>query len=90
MKTFYIITLLICATISHKVNIQNSERFKSEWPELIGMDANLARTRILQDDPKILVQLIAWGSAVTEDYSQSRVRIFYNPEYKVAETPRRG
>ena len=44
MKALYIITLLICVSICHKLN---SHKYKSEWPELVGMDSNLARTKIL-------------------------------------------
>ena len=40
MKAFYAITLLICLTMSHKLNVQISESYKAEWPELVGMDAN--------------------------------------------------
>ena len=64
---------------------------KQEWPELVGVDAQVAKQTIQGENPSITkVQILAQDSMVTMDYVTSRVRIFVNDNNVVARPPRVG
>ncbi|OEL36473.1 hypothetical protein BAE44_0002503 [Dichanthelium oligosanthes] len=60
---------------------------KTSWPEVVGLSIEEAKKVILKDKPDADIVAVPFGSAVTEDFRPSRVRIFVNT---VAETPHVG
>ncbi|MFD6877245.1 MULTISPECIES: serine protease inhibitor [unclassified Streptomyces] len=62
---------------------------KSEWPELMGKPAELARRQIEAEFPQITVHVVPEGSMVTMDFNEQRVRLFVK-DGKVVREPRRG
>ena len=71
---------------SYQVNMD-----KTEWPELIGVDGEVAKQTVQGENPSITkVQILPKDSFVTMDYSTSRVRIFVNDDNTVARAPRVG
>ena len=63
---------------------------KTEWPELVGKDANEAK-ELLEKETSFNVFLVPTGSAVTMDYRTNRVRISFDPaNNKVVKAPRVG
>jgi hypothetical protein len=63
---------------------------KREWPELVGTDATEAKEKLEQETKKSCY-LVPKGSMVTMDYSESRIRIFYDQaSNKVTQPPRVG
>lgn len=64
---------------------------KQAWPELVGVDGEVAKQTIQGENPSItLVQILPKDSMVTMDYSLNRVRIFVDDDNKVAREPRVG
>ena len=64
---------------------------KTEWPELVGKDAEIAKQTIQGENPSITrVQIVPEDAMVTMDYSTTRVRIFVKPDNSVARPPRVG
>lgn len=63
---------------------------KTEWPELVGKDANEAK-ELLEKETSFSIFLVPTGSAVTMDYRTNRVRVSFNPtDNKVVKAPRVG
>ena len=63
---------------------------KTEWPELVGKDANEAK-ELLEKETSFNVFLVPTGNAVTMDYRANRVRISFDPaNNKVVKVPRVG
>jgi len=63
---------------------------RREWPELLDTDANEAKARLETETGKT-IYLVPKGSMVTMDYSESRVRIFFDKDSnKVVQVPRVG
>lgn len=64
---------------------------KTEWPELVGKDAETAKQTIQGENPSITrVQIVPEDAMVTMDYSTTRVRIFVKLDNSVARAPRVG
>ena len=61
-----------------------------EWPELVGVDVEMAKKVIEESNPHLEIQVFPEGSIVTQDYRLNRVRIFVTEENKVSSTPRCG
>lgn len=63
---------------------------KTEWPELVGKDANEAK-ELLEKETSLTIFLVPTGSVVTMDYRTNRVRITFDPtNNKVVKAPRVG
>ncbi|KAK9867339.1 hypothetical protein WJX84_004720 [Apatococcus fuscideae] len=63
---------------------------QTEWPALVGMDANQAQS-VLEKETSKTVFLVPVGNMVTMDYRPERVRIFYDSTTnKVAKVPKIG
>eukprot|EP00898_Chlorokybus_atmophyticus_P007563 jgi/Chlat1/7808/Chrsp66S07268 len=62
---------------------------KDSWPEVVGKTFVEAKAAILNDNPDLSVLETPYGSAVTMDYSMSRVRV-YVKDGKVIDPPRVG
>lgn len=60
------------------------------WPDLVGRDAEEAKTHILTERPNLNVQIVASGMMTTMDYNTNRVRLFVNAERKVVKCPTIG
>eukprot|EP00897_Mesotaenium_endlicherianum_P000176 jgi/Mesen1/10159/ME000076S09669 len=66
----------------------SSGSMKTEWPELVGLDGDEAKSIILSEAPEIkVVQIIPEGMMATMDYSRNRVRIWVDKERKVSTPP---
>jgi hypothetical protein len=63
---------------------------KSSWPELVGLSGEAAKTRLEQEMPAMKVQVVPYGSMVTEDYREDRVRIYLDDQGKVVKAPEIG
>ena len=48
------------------------------WPEMVGQNALLAKAQ-LKAETGLEVILVPKGSAVTDDYNTSRIRVYYDP-----------
>lgn len=59
---------------------------RTEWPELVGMNAELAKQTILSQNPDLNVEIIPSGSMVTMDWREDRVRIYYNETNNVVDS----
>eukprot|EP00816_Leptocylindrus_hargravesii_P005649 CAMPEP_0196802578 /NCGR_PEP_ID=MMETSP1362-20130617/2169_1 /TAXON_ID=163516 /ORGANISM="Leptocylindrus danicus, Strain CCMP1856" /LENGTH=147 /DNA_ID=CAMNT_0042173913 /DNA_START=65 /DNA_END=508 /DNA_ORIENTATION=- len=72
----------------HPQRVVNSD---GPWPELVGMDGEVARQQLLQDaaDSLELVDIVA-DMFVTTDWQVNRVRLFVDGENKIIEVPSRG
>lgn len=63
---------------------------KTEWPELVGKDANEAN-ELLEKETSLNIFLVPTGSVMTMDYRTNRVRVSFDPATnKVVKTPRVG
>ncbi|CAM6111890.1 unnamed protein product [Calypogeia fissa] len=60
------------------------------WPDLVGLDAEEAKKKILEEHPNMLVQIVPEGGMMTMDYNLRRVRIHKNKEQKVSQIPKQG
>lgn len=60
------------------------------WPDLVGRDAEEAKTHILTERPNLNVQIVGSGMMTTMDYNTNRVRLFVNEERKVVKCPTIG
>lgn len=61
------------------------------WPELVGTNAVTAKGVIAKSPGIKEVLLVIVGSAVTDDYVPTRVRVYYTTSTdKVAQTPKIG
>ena len=64
---------------------------KQEWPELVNVDAEIAKQTIQGENPSITrIQIFPQDSIVTMDYVTTRVRIFVKEDNTVARPPRIG
>jgi hypothetical protein len=61
-----------------------------KWEEAVNMLADDARAMILRDRPNLQVVVVPEGSMVTKDHRMDRVRIFVNPQGRVARAPKLG
>ncbi len=64
---------------------------KTSWPELTGLNVDLAVTTIQQENSALNVVKLRHGSMVTMDYRQDRVRVYFNPTTQLVQgCPRIG
>jgi hypothetical protein len=63
---------------------------EGRWPDLVGRDAEEAKTHILTERPNIVVHIVPENSMMTMDYNMNRVRIFVNKERIVTRCPTVG
>ena len=59
---------------------------KTEWPELVGKDADGAKA-VLEEETGKKVYLVKSGSMVTMDYRTDRIRVFYDAETGLVTKP---
>jgi hypothetical protein len=59
----------------------------SSFPELNGLDGNVARETLQSQYPSLHVEVLPEDSMVTMDYREDRVRIFVDPSNTVSRTP---
>ncbi|MEZ0067551.1 hypothetical protein ABIA32_003564 [Streptacidiphilus sp. MAP12-20] len=68
-----------------------SDRSRTEWPELVGVNVDEATLRIHADDPTLIIAAIPNGSAVTTDHRTDRVRLWFDEATQtVSQVPRIG
>ncbi|XP_020618902.1 subtilisin inhibitor-like [Orbicella faveolata] len=60
---------------------------KTEWPELVGKDAEEATTVIDKEHPGLKIQIIPENSFVIKNLEEKRVRIFVDREQMVVRIP---
>ncbi|CAL4971742.1 unnamed protein product [Urochloa decumbens] len=63
---------------------------KSSWPEVVGMAATPAVTKIMQDRPDVAVEVLPPGTHLAPGANPKRVRVFIDARGAVAKTPRVG
>ncbi|KAL9973933.1 hypothetical protein ACROYT_G020454 [Oculina patagonica] len=63
---------------------------KTEWPELVGKDAEEATMIIDKECPGLKIQIIPENSFVIQNLEEKRVRIFVSREQTVVKTPHIG
>ena len=63
---------------------------KTSWPELLGLPGVEAKSKILADNPKLTVIILAVGTFVTQEFREDRVRVYVDSDQKVAQIPRIG
>ncbi|XP_019051913.1 PREDICTED: inhibitor of trypsin and hageman factor-like [Nelumbo nucifera] len=63
---------------------------KSMWPELVGMNGEVAAAIIANENPKVRVGIIPEGRMVTMDYRCDRVRIWVDQYGSVKQVPKIG
>ncbi|TVU33596.1 hypothetical protein EJB05_25421, partial [Eragrostis curvula] len=63
---------------------------KTSWPEVVGMAATPAVTKIMQDRPDVAVEVLPPGTHLLPGANPKRVRVFINGLGAVAKTPRVG
>ena len=49
-----------------------------DFSQLVGLDVDVAVSKIKEMDASLSVQAIPEGSAVTKDYRMDRVRVFFD------------
>ncbi|EPS63527.1 hypothetical protein M569_11259, partial [Genlisea aurea] len=58
-----------------------------EWPELVGVDVEVAVLTILTDNPTVNVVLVPENSLVTFDLCCNRVWLYYDSQNRVSAVP---
>ncbi|RLN06952.1 hypothetical protein C2845_PM11G13060 [Panicum miliaceum] len=67
-----------------------SHHLKTSWPEVVGMAATPAVTKIMQDRPDVAVEVLPPGTHLLPGANPRRVRVFIDTHGAVAKTPRVG
>jgi len=60
---------------------------KTEWPELVGCTIKQAEEKIKVDRPDLNIHVVTVGTMVTQEFDESRVRIWVDT---VAQVPKIG
>jgi hypothetical protein len=63
---------------------------KTEWAELVGVDGDLAKTTIEEENPNVGAIIILVGSPVDSSYNLDRVRVFVDENNIVVVMPQVG
>ncbi|KAE8692205.1 Cytochrome P450 94A1 [Hibiscus syriacus] len=63
---------------------------KSSWPELVGINGQVAAHIIAKENPKVSVQIVKEGMMVTMDFRCDRVRVWVDKYQIVKTTPHIG
>ncbi|KAG7359028.1 Potato inhibitor I family protein [Nitzschia inconspicua] len=96
--TFFIVYLLLGLARATSVEVEiergtmsaSSQTPPPSFPQLKGMDGEEAKKTIEKQFPSLSVLLVPEDSMVTMDYREDRVRIFVDPNGKVATVPLLG
>ncbi|XWS39630.1 hypothetical protein CRYUN_Cryun18bG0071600 [Craigia yunnanensis] len=67
-----------------------SDTGKSSWPELVGINAEVAAAIIAKENPKVGVAIVKEGMMVTMDFRCDRVRVWVDKYGIVKLTPQIG
>ncbi|PKA48573.1 Subtilisin inhibitor 1 [Apostasia shenzhenica] len=89
MKTKSISWFLILSLFFLFVLAAMAQR-KTRWPELVGVQSGLAKTKILEDMPEAHVEIVPQDHAVITNFDPFRVWLFVDPEGRVVGIPRVG
>ena len=81
------VILLTSAKIEEGIVMSSSPR---SWPQLVGMDGEAAKAQLEQEYPEMRVQVVPYGSMVTMDYREDRIRIYVDEAGKVQRAPTVG
>ncbi|CAL1369317.1 unnamed protein product [Linum trigynum] len=68
----------------------NNNTEKLEWPELVGLTAEEAESKIKQETTGVQVHVVPPNSFVTMELRQDRVRLYVDADGKVARAPKIG
>lgn len=71
-------------------NDDDNKMTRRSWPRAVGEDGETVKAEIEQENPKLKVQILPYGSMVTMDFRTDRVRIFVDGDGKVVTTPTIG
>ncbi|KAL9321826.1 hypothetical protein ACSQ67_009879 [Phaseolus vulgaris] len=63
---------------------------KTSWPELVGVTAEEAETKIKEEMSEVQIQVVPPDSFVTADFKPKRVRLYVDESNKVIRTPAIG
>ncbi|OVA05297.1 Proteinase inhibitor I13 [Macleaya cordata] len=63
---------------------------KDSWPELVGVDGQIAAATIESQNSNVDAIIVLEGSSVPEDFRCTRVWVWVNKGEKVIQTPRIG
>nr|GLL41140.1 proteinase inhibitor [Ipomoea trifida]GMD72030.1 ase inhibitor I13, potato inhibitor I [Ipomoea batatas] len=63
---------------------------KSSWPELVGVDAFLAKSTIEKENSDLYVVVVYQRCPITLDYRPDRVRLFVDCSNVIISTPVTG
>jgi hypothetical protein len=59
----------------------------SSWPEVLGLPANVAKQKILNDRPDVQVVVVRPGEGVTREFNNKRVIVYINSAGYVVQIP---
>ena len=71
-----LVVLTIFAAVFASISCMKDQR--KRWPELEGVNVDLAVRTIRRGNPRLNVMKVPSGSAVTMDYRLDRVRVMYD------------
>jgi len=57
---------------------------------MVGMPGKQAVAQLEQENPNMNIQLVPFGSMVTMDYREDRIRVFVDEQGNVSKPPRVG
>lgn len=63
---------------------------KSSWPELVGVQGEVAKEIIERENPNVTAQIVEEGTRVDQQYICTRVWVWVNTAGVVIEVPRIG
>ncbi|QCD95748.1 subtilisin inhibitor 1 [Vigna unguiculata] len=75
---------------NYKQALETNNPTKTSWPELVGVTAEEAETKIKQEMSDAQIQVVPHDSFVTADYNPKRVRLYVDESNKVTRTPTIG
>ncbi|KAL7155179.1 hypothetical protein ABFS83_03G058400 [Erythranthe nasuta] len=65
-------------------------KYKTEWPNLVGMAAEQAKAIIVKDNPIVAVVLVHKDEGVVDDFCCNRVWLFVDDKNHVSQVPMVG
>lgn len=86
-RSSFVILAGFSSTIPHCLQLLSTD---GRWPDLVGRDAEEAKTHILSERPYLNVRIVPTDMMVTMDYNENRVRLFVDDERKVVKCPTIG
>jgi hypothetical protein len=91
--TLLLLLLSLIVSASSLAKVQKGvimTKDKSAWPEVMGMTGEAARAKLESELPNMLCQVVPYGSMVTMDYREDRIRIYTDESGHVTKAPRVG